>query len=139
MADRGTLVMDVDGTLCPTKKPGQDYQALVPHHAMVRRLSEWRRRGHRIVLFTARNMRTYDGDLAKIHRHTAPILVAWLERWKIPYDELVFGKPWPGENGLYVDDRAVRPDEFLDLTRAELQALIDRSRRRLETLADIDA
>ena len=42
-----------------------------------------------------------------------PELEAWLAKWDIPYDEIVYGKLWPGHKGLYVDDRSVRPDEFL--------------------------
>jgi len=36
------------------------------------------------------------------------------------------GKPWCGEDGFYVDDKAVRPSEFLALDYAGLRALLDR-------------
>jgi len=37
----------------------------------------------------------------------------------VPFDGLRFGKPF-AENGFYVDDRAIRPDEFLKLTEEEI-------------------
>jgi len=64
--------------------------------------------------------------------HTAPVLFEWLKKWAIPCDEIHFAKPWPGESGFYVDDRTVRPDEFLQHTEAELNEIIERGRRRLE-------
>ena len=48
--------------------------------------------------------------------------------WDIPYDEIIYGKPWPGHNGFYVDDRAVRPDEFLNHTPEKLVELCENSR-----------
>ena len=39
----------------------------------------------------------------------------------MPYDEIIYGKPWPGKRGFYVDDRAVRPDEFLKYSEEELK------------------
>lgn len=132
MAEQRALVIDVDGTLCPVKQEGAQYDDLRPHDAMVNRLKQWRAEGYRIILHTARNMRSYDGNLGLINKHTAPTLVAWLDKWDIPYDELHFGKPWPGHDGFYVDDRAVRPDEFLKLTASEIRALLARSRTSLE-------
>ena len=77
-------------------------------------------------------MRTYDGNVGEINKHTAPKLIAWLERWNIPFDELHFGKPWAGRDGFYIDDRAVRPDEFLKLSAGELRALLKQSQLGVE-------
>ena len=135
MTERRALVIDIDGTLCSTKPEGMRYEDLEPHPAMVERLREWRADGYRIVLHTSRNMRTYDGNLGLINKHTAPVLIDWLKRWDIPYDELHFGKPWAGHDGFYVDDRAVRPNEFLELGAADIRALLTHSRSSLEKRA----
>lgn len=116
----GTLIVDVDGTLCDIKHPDQSYADLVPHQAMVDKLGEYRRRGYTILLFTSRNMKTYGNNTGLINKHTAPILLEWLAKWNVPYDEILFGKPWPGRKGFYIDDRSIRPDEFLSLTEAEI-------------------
>ena len=85
--------------------------------------------GAKIILFTSRNMNSYKGNLGLINKHTAKVLLEWLEKWEIPYDEIIYGKPWPGHKGFYVDDRTVRPDEFLDRTVDELDEICTRSRR----------
>ena len=122
------LVMDIDGTLCPIKKPDEEYSDLVPFPEMVQKIREWKEGGARIVLFSSRNMNTFGGDLEKINAHTVPVLEKWLRKWDIVYDELIMGKPWPGHHGFYVDDRSVRPDEFLSNSPDELEALCERSR-----------
>ena len=38
------------------------------------------------------------------------------------------GKLWPGHKGLYVDDRSVRPDEFLKYSVEELEEICDAAR-----------
>ena len=123
-----TFVFDVDGTLCPIKGEDESYSDLVPYADMVEKLREYKAQGARIVLYTSRNMRTYKGDLSLILEHTKPELEAWLAKWDIPYDEIVYGKLWPGHKGLYVDDRSVRPDEFLKYSVEELQELCEASR-----------
>mgnify|MGYP000900841254 CR=1 FL=1 len=50
----------------------------------------------------------------------------------IPYDEIIFGKPWPGKGGFYIDDRAIRPDEFLKYNEEELNKMLDSARERID-------
>ena len=49
----------------------------------------------------------------------------WLQEHQIPFDEIIVGKPWCGTDGFYVDDRAVRPSEFLNMSYAEIQNLLE--------------
>ena len=123
-----TLVMDIDGTLCPIKKKDENYADLVPFPEMVQKLRECKADGARIVLYSSRNMNSYQGNIGLINKFTAPVLIEWLQKWDIPYDEIVFGKVWPGHDGFYVDDRSVRPDEFLNYTPDELNEICRRSR-----------
>ena len=127
MADaRPRLIVDIDGTLCPIKAADQDYAELPVDAAMLAKLAGYRDRGYAIDLFTSRNMRTYGGRIGLINRHTVPALLAWLERRKVPFDELHVGKPWPGPGGFYIDDKAVRPAEFLALEPEQIDRLIGR-------------
>ncbi|MCF0131509.1 MAG: capsular biosynthesis protein [Pseudobutyrivibrio sp.] len=128
MYDGYTLVMDIDGTLCPIKRPDEQYIDLIPYPEMVQKLRACKEDGAKIVLFSSRNMNSYDGNIGLINKNTAPVLFEWLKKWDIPYDEIVFGKVWPGHKGFYVDDRAVRPDEFLQHTPQELDDICRRSR-----------
>ncbi|WP_440113307.1 capsular biosynthesis protein [Paenibacillus sp. QZ-Y1] len=125
---KGTLIVDLDGTICPVKNSGENYSDLTPYHDVVGRLKDWRNEGFRIVIHTARNMRTYEGNLGLINVHTSRMTMDWLDKWEIPYDEILFGKPWPGHEGYYVDDRAIRPDEFLKYSSDELKILLEKSK-----------
>ncbi len=126
--DGYSFIFDVDGTICPIKGHGEEYSALVPYISIVEKIRYYKREGARIVINTSRNMRTYDNNIGLINAHTAPLMMEWLKRWDIPFDEIIFGKPWPGEKGFYVDDRTVRPDEFLALGVEEMGELCRKGR-----------
>jgi len=118
------LVLDIDGTLCPTRRADQSYADLLPDPQMLARVRDYRADGWRIVLHTARQMRTYDGNVGALNAHMLPVLTAWLDAHEIPYDEVHVGKPWPGRDGY--DDRTVRPAEFLRLTHDEILTVLER-------------
>ena len=124
-----SFVFDIDGTLCPIKGEEERYEDLVPYENMVEKLKYYKSRGAKIVLFTSRNMNSYNGNLGLINKHTAKILTEWLDKWEIPYDEIMYGKPWPGHKGFYVDDRTIRPDEFLNCSVDELDQICKDSRK----------
>jgi hydroxymethylpyrimidine pyrophosphatase-like HAD family hydrolase len=100
------IIIDVDGTLCAKKKPDESYDAVEPIPAVIERLREYKSSGFHVILATSRNMNTYDGNIGLITANTD------------------FGKPWAGKGGFYVDDKAVRPDEFLKLNYGEILALV---------------
>ena len=118
-----SFVFDIDGTLCPIKKKEERYED---------KLKYYKENGAKIVLFTSRNMNSYNGNLGLINKKTARILLDWLDKWDIPYDEIIYGKPWPGHKGFYVDDRTVRPDEFLNYTVEELDDICRKSKEQSE-------
>lgn len=123
------IIFDIDGTICPIKKKEELYENLIPDAEMVSKIREYKDLGATIVFHTSRNMRTYEGQIGLINANTAKTLLYWLDKWDIPYDEIIYGKPWPGNYGFYVDDRAVRPDEFLRYSKEELIELCVNSRR----------
>ncbi len=125
------FVFDVDGTICPIKKGTERYEDLVPYGSVVKRLREYKNAGAKIILYTSRNMNSYHGNLGLINCKTAPVLLDWLRQWDIPYDEIVFGKVWPGKYGFYVDDRSVRPDEFLNYDVKGLEKICEDARGKL--------
>lgn len=109
------IIFDIDGTICPIKDKNEKYEDIIPDAEMVAKMREYKDVGATIVLNTSRNMRTYQGQIGLINANTAKVLLNWLDKWDIPYDEIIYGKPWPGHRGFYVDDRSVRPDEFLKI------------------------
>ena len=123
-----TFIFDVDGTLCPIKQKDERYEDLIPYPEMVAKIREYKEQGAKIVLLTSRNMNSFSGNIGLINAHTAKTLLEWLDRWEIPYDEIIYGKPWPGFRGFYVDDRTVRPDEFLHCSVDEMDEICKKSR-----------
>ena len=117
------LIFDLDDTLCTTQNG--DYDNAQPITEVVEKLRDYHRQGFTIVINTSRNMRTYQGNIGAINKNTLPIIIDWLGRHDIPYDELYVGKPWCGFEGFYVDDKAIRPDELVKLSYTEICQLLD--------------
>jgi len=122
--NKKAIVIDVDGTLCREKTAGLSYAELEPDEEVAARLREYRRQGFYIIIYSSRQMRTFNRNLGKINAETLPVLVEWLNRHQIPYDEIHVGKPWCGFEGFYVDDKSIRPDEFINLSYEEIQNLL---------------
>lgn len=116
------LIFDLDETLCSTTNG--DYVNSIPIWPVIEKLREYRASGFEIVISTSRNMRTYAGNTGKISANTLPIIIDWLNRHNVPFDEVYVGKPWCGTDGFYIDDRAIRPQELVDLSYTEIMKLI---------------
>ncbi len=117
------LVFDLDGVLT-IDDPDRSYADREPNLAVIEKLRDYKAQGFEIAIFTARNMRTFGGQIGKINANTLPTVIDWLRRHEVPFDEIHVGKPWCGDEGFYVDDRAVRPSEFVALSLEQIQALI---------------
>lgn len=97
---------------------------------MIARLHEYKEKGFEIVINTSRNMRTYSGNVGLINANTLPIILRWLDRYNVPYDEIYTGKPWCGEEGFYVDDKSIRPSEFAVLGYEEIVELLSLEKKK---------
>lgn len=53
-----------------------------------------------------------------------PTIITWLQKHDVPYDEIIIGKPWCGYDGFYVDDKAIRPSEFISLNYEQIKELL---------------
>jgi capsule biosynthesis phosphatase len=120
------LIVDLDGTL--TQANTSDYKNVKPYEDVIEKLREYKANNFEIVISTARNMRTFEGNIGKINIHTLPIIIEWLEKYNVPYDEIIVGKPWCGHDGFYIDDRAIRPSEFATLSLEEINRLIEKEK-----------
>lgn len=119
------LVFDLDGTLA-LNEPDRPYAERRPNAALVAKLREYRAQGFEIIICSARNMRTHQNSIGKINALTLPVIIDWLATHDIPYDEIHVGKPWCGTEGFYVDDKAIRPSEFVAMSLDEIRALLAR-------------
>ena len=95
-----------------------------PLNQVIEKLQEYHALGFEIVINTSRNMRTYEGCIGKINKNTLPIIIEWLNKHQIPYDEIYVGKPWCGMEGFYVDDKAIRPNELVNLNYEEIKKIV---------------
>lgn len=116
------LIIDLDDTIC--KSVAGDYCNATPVASVIEQIRNYRRDGFDIVINTSRNMRTFEGNVGKISAHTLPIIIDWLNRHEVPFDEIYVGKPWCGSEGFYVDDRAIRPSEFAKYSIEEIHELL---------------
>lgn len=105
------LFVDLDDTLA-FRPNGEQYKDAIPDIELIDKLRKWGEAGFEIVIYTARNMRTYDGDLEMITKNTLPVILEWLTNHNVPYNDVIVGKPWPGPEGYYIDDRALTPEVF---------------------------
>lgn len=107
------IVLDLDGVICPVKKPDQSYADLKPLPGAVERMRELRAAGHYIIIMTARHMGTCEGNLGEVMKKMGKLTFDWLDHYGIEYDELYFGKP---NSEVYIDDRAIRFSSWDDIT-----------------------
>jgi len=121
------IILDLDGTLT-FDDIDIPYHEKRPRLDMISRVKEYKEMGFRIIISTARNMNSFDNSIGLINVHTLPVVLAWLKKHDIPFDEIHVGKPWCGHEGFYVDDKAIRPDEFARLSLAEVYVLISKAK-----------
>lgn len=105
MSRKLRICIDLDGTICDLRKPGQSYADVLPKPGAQAKIRELRRAGHCIIIYTARNMGSTGHNVGKALKNVGKITLDWLDRHQIEYDEIFFGKP---NADITLDDRAVR-------------------------------
>jgi capsule biosynthesis phosphatase len=118
--------MDLDDTI--TQGFDGCYMTVGVNKSVVDKLKEYKNAGFTIVISTSRNMRTFEGNVGLINANTLPIIIAWLDKNSIPYDEIYTGKPWCGKEGFYVDDKSIRPSEFTKYSYEEIIEILSKEK-----------
>jgi len=98
------IVFDLDGVICELKNPSETYSDVVPKNDVIKKMEDLKNDGHYLIIQTARHMRTCEGDVSQVIKKVGKITEDWLKKWKVPYDELIFGKPYAD---LYIDDLGI--------------------------------
>jgi capsule biosynthesis phosphatase len=117
------LILDLDNTICFANDG--DYENAEPNNDVIQKIREYKKKGFEIVISTSRNVRKYNGNVGLINANTLPIVINWLDLNDVPYDEVYIGKPWCGFDGFYVDDKSVRPSEFIAQSYESICELLD--------------
>ncbi|MBC7514615.1 MAG: capsular biosynthesis protein [Herminiimonas sp.] len=116
------LIVDLDETITVSADDG--YRNALPNISLIERLRQYQLDGFEVVINTSRNVSTFEGNVGKINVHTLPVILDWLTRHEVPFDEIYVGKPWCGTEGFYIDDKAIRPSEFMALSLPQIHALL---------------
>ena len=65
MEKKKRLIVDIDNTITFTENG--DYINSKAIHATINKLKEYKEKGFEIVMFSSRNMRTFDANIGKIN------------------------------------------------------------------------
>ena len=98
-----------------------EYKDLEPIPEVVDRLCEYHEKGWYIIICTARQERTWEGNIGGRTAFMLPVLIDWLKKHQIPYDEIRIDKPWHGFSGFWVDDKTVTTKVFASKNSDEIQ------------------
>ena len=112
------IVIDLDGTICPVKRADQSYASLSPLPGAVEAIRSLRAASHYVIISTARNMGTCQGNLGAVMKNIGRVTLDWLSQHGIEYDEIYFGKP---NAHVYIDDRAIRFGSWSEITEESLE------------------
>ena len=102
------ICIDMDGTICDTKKPGESYENVQPKENAIEILKKLKEEGHYIIIYSSRHMVTCNNNLGQITAKQSHIFYDWFKKYGIEYDELWFGKPLAD---IYIDDKALKYEE----------------------------
>ena len=100
------ICFDLDNTLVTYPSIPGDYTSVLPIEPMIKLARSLHEEGHTIIIYTARRMKTHSGNVGAVMKDIGSITFNTLDKFKIPYDEIIFGKPIAD---VYIDDRAVNP------------------------------
>lgn len=106
------ICIDLDGVIADFKKDGESYLDVSPIEGAREKLEYFKKEGHYIIINTARHMKSCESNLGLVNARIAKITLDWLEKHKIPYDEIYFSKPWAD---VYIDDNAFRFNNWSEI------------------------
>ncbi len=109
--EKKRVCFDLDNTLTTFPKKIGDYKTCKPIHKNIEFLQNLKKNGHYIIIYTARRMKTHSNNIEEVIKDIKKLTVNQLKRFKIPYDELHFGKPYAD---LYIDDLAISSHQNLN-------------------------
>jgi len=92
---------DLDGVINRTPDdlpPPEKFRVFRPNWGVILAMHRLKEEGHKIIIYTAR------------HPEDKDITLEFLRDFNVPYDEIIFGKPYAD---VYVDDRAMGVEDFL--------------------------
>jgi capsule biosynthesis phosphatase len=102
-----TAIFDIDDTILTTIN--RDYANSQPKTEVIKGLRALKEAGWFIYLYTARGMGRSNGDIGSVADEVFEEIEGFCRKFDVPYDAIQIGKPY---GAVYVDDKAMRPEEF---------------------------
>ncbi len=98
-----TICFDIDNVICKTDTT-RDYSKSIPIKKNIKIINEAYNNGFNIILYTARCMGRYKGNLTKVKKQIKPLTLKQLKNWEVKYHKIYFGKP---SFDLFIDDKSL--------------------------------
>lgn len=102
------IVTDLDDTLCFTTN--RDWDNSLPNVELIKKYNDLYDNGWEIHIVTARGQLTCNGDSLAAEKKYRNIIENWLLKHNVKYTSLSFQKKYAK---YYVDDKAIKPEDFL--------------------------
>jgi capsule biosynthesis phosphatase len=109
-AEKKIFCFDLDNTLVTYPKTTGDYDTVLPIYDNIKFLRLLHKNGHKIIIYSARRMRTFKSNLNLVKKNIEKLTISQLKKFKIPYHKLILGKPYAH---FYIDDLSVNSYENL--------------------------
>ena len=97
------ICFDIDNVICKTNTT-KNYSKSVPIKKNIKVINEAYNNGFNIILYTARYMGRYNGNVSKVKKHIKPFTLKQLKKWGVKYHKIYFGKP---SFDLFIDDKSL--------------------------------
>ena len=105
------ICFDLDNTLVTYPTISGKYETVLPIEKNINLLKYFKSLGHTIIIYTARHMKTTQGNVSLAISRIGPTTFDTLKKFDIPYDELYFGKPYAD---FYIDDLAINTSSNIE-------------------------
>jgi capsule biosynthesis phosphatase len=102
---------DLDKTLVTSPFIDEDYSSVKPINKNIEYVRFLKQLGHYIIIYTSRRMKTYNGNIGLVMKDISKVTFDTLENFKIPYDEIYFGKPYAD---FYIDNISINTYDDLE-------------------------
>ena len=102
------IVVDVDETLCFVIN--KDFINAIPNQKVIDKVNEYYDNGYEIIISTARGQNSCK-TIQQMQDKYYKITKDWLDKCGVKYHKLKIG--YKQNADLYVDDKAIRPEEFV--------------------------
>tara|TARA_Y100001938_G_C7992730_1_gene380357 strand:+ start:563 stop:949 length:387 start_codon:yes stop_codon:yes gene_type:complete len=115
MRYKRTIAFDLDEVICSrTSDEGgvSKYHTCYPLPKMISIVNESYEQGNKIIIYTARGMSMFSGNVQKIYSELYEITKDQLRAWGVKHHELIMGKP---HYDIFIDDKAINSEKVTSL------------------------